>query len=75
MSCKELIDPVSLHQKKTKLDCPLSVVPKCHPKQELFRVHVDGKRRIIFLSCPKCDKPISIIRLKGPLNKGMKLKE
>ena len=71
--CHELLSSVSRHQTKHKLPCPVLAYPNCH-KDGHFLVHVDGKKRIIFLSCSVCDKPISIINLKTRLNKNMKLK-
>lgn len=45
---------------KSKIDCPVRVYPKCHPKAHLD-VFVDAKFHAIVLCCSTCDRPISII--------------
>lgn len=44
-----------------KMDCPIRITPKCHPKSPID-VYVSVKTRTIMLCCSRCDRPISFIR-------------
>ena len=71
--CDELLAIVAQHQDKEHIPCPITIKPTCHPRVKLLRVHVDGNRKIIYLTCPVCDHIISRIRIKGKI-KGYKPK-
>ena len=68
--CSELLATAKKKQNKNDMPCPMNIVPKCHPRSH-FDVHVDGRRRMIYLSCAVCDKLISLIKVKGRLNSGI----
>lgn len=62
MSCKEILDAAIAGQSVQGISAPMRVVPSCHPRCHC-EVHVDPHKRIIYLSCSKCDRPISRINL------------
>lgn len=63
MACKEIMDSACYNQKQAKVDCPIMIHPKCHPKSS-FMVHVDGKKGLIYLSCGRCDRLVSVAKVK-----------
>ena len=70
--CKNLL--LAALSKQIKINAPILAHPKCH-KNAHFDVHVDGKKRIIYLSCSACDRLISVIKLNGRINKGLSMEE
>ena len=63
MACKEIMDSAYYNQKYLNVDCPIMISPKCHP-QSSFVVHVDGKQGLIYLSCSRCDRLLSVAKVK-----------
>lgn len=61
MSCKEIFEGAVRQQ--GAVDCPIRMFPKCHPRSHI-EIHVDGKRRKIYFSCAKCDRPITTITIR-----------
>lgn len=59
--CDNLFVGVSIN--KLSDHCPIKIFPSCHPKASL-EVFVDRKRKEITLVCSKCDKTISVIKVK-----------
>lgn len=43
-----------------KMDCPIRLTPKCHPKAHVD-VYVSARLRTIMVCCGHCDRPITII--------------
>lgn len=52
-----------LGAKNKDIDCPIRVTPKCHPRAHC-EVFVDLKKYAIILTCSRCDRPISTVRVK-----------
>jgi uncharacterized Zn-finger protein len=61
--CKEIIEGALSRQRSSKMDCPIKIHPKCHPRVHLD-VFVDGDKKLVTLVCSKCDRTISTIRIK-----------
>lgn len=63
MACKEIIDNATRQQRKTRMKCPVRLYPKCHHKAPID-LFCDGRKRIIYLVCSKCDATLSQIIVK-----------
>lgn len=63
MSCMEILQAAIKGQLVEGIDSPMRVTPKCHPRCHC-EIHVDPRKRIIYLSCSRCDRPITKIKLK-----------
>ena len=63
MSCKEIVDSAEKQQASTKMDCPVRIFPKCHPKSRMD-VFVDGKRKLITLVCGRCDRTVTTVKVR-----------
>jgi len=61
--CKEILEGALISQRSSKMDCPVKIRPKCHPRVHLD-VFVDGSKKLVTLVCSKCDRTISVIRIK-----------
>lgn len=48
---------------KQGIDCPIRVVPFCHPKERI-EVFIDGKKGIVTLCCGRCDQVVGVIYVK-----------
>lgn len=48
-------------QKSSGMECPIMVSPRCHPGAN-WLVHVDGRKRLVYLSCARCDRLITTVR-------------
>lgn len=55
--CRELFQLAS-----GKLECPIKVIPQCHPKAHVD-VYIVVKDMEIILTCSQCDHPISHIKV------------
>lgn len=59
MMCRELFSSAA-----KKLDCPIRMFPRCHPRSHLD-VYVDARKRIVTLCCSKCDQIVATIKAKN----------
>lgn len=48
-------------QEASRVDCPIMINPRCHP-QARWMVHVNGKKRLVYLSCAVCDRLMTVIK-------------
>lgn len=46
-----------------KLNCPIRLLPKCHPKSEI-EAYIDARTGEITLCCKHCDAPLTVIHTK-----------
>lgn len=63
MSCSEIIEIATSKQEKSKMDCPIKISPKCHPKAPL-EVFVDGKKKVITIVCSRCERTVTTVRVR-----------
>lgn len=47
-----------------KMDCPIRLTAKCHPRAHV-EVFVDARNRTIILCCSKCDRPIATVKVRN----------
>lgn len=66
MMCHEMMTGMKQKQDKSKLQCPIQLLSKCHPKSPIL-VHVDGNKSKVYLSCSKCERVIATINVKGKI--------
>lgn len=59
--CRNLFEMFEKAIKKN-IDCPVEVVPKCHPRSHC-EVFLDVKKLEMIIACSKCNKPISKIKV------------
>lgn len=46
-----------------KLNCPIRLLPKCHPKAEI-EAYIDSAKGTVTLCCKDCESPLAIIHTK-----------
>lgn len=57
-----------------KMDCPIRMFPKCHPRAHI-EVFIDVRHRSFILCCGQCDRPVTTVVAKtGKDNHGRKTK-
>lgn len=61
MTLEQLLKTIAEAQSKSKMNCPLRIYPSCHPLSSID-VFVDGKKKMITLSCAKCDRILCLIK-------------
>jgi len=52
-------------KKRTELDAPTRLFPRCHP-DAFLDVFVDSKTNSIVLCCSQCDRLVATIKAKEP---------
>lgn len=62
--CNEIIQAAIEQQIKADIECPIRIKPKCHRKASI-NVFVDVSRKMITLSCSKCDQTITRIKIRN----------
>jgi hypothetical protein len=51
-------------KKRESLDAPTKIYPKCHPRAHID-VFVDSVKMTIVLTCSKCDRMITTVKVRG----------
>lgn len=59
--CHNVFDSAMKIAIARRLDCPVRMFPRCHPKAHC-EVFVNPRKREIVLTCSKCDRPITTIK-------------
>lgn len=61
--CKEFFSTVKSYSEKIKMDSPIRITPKCHPRCHC-NVFAYGRKKSVTICCSKCDRPIVTIKVK-----------